>query len=190
MAFVRSLEEIQPKPTLTRRHGSRFRRSKGPRARRHDHTRRSGQKDRATAAFSRRRKQRLSGTENDPETVGKPERVAGTRPTPWASRRGPFVSRRSSRALGEVCFDVQKHVMISVQRSRHRVEVASACEIRLPAHPRVGTRRGIYEAAPIAKWHSTKPVGAQKRWTAPIAVAPCRHHQCSSRADAPRAGKK
>ena len=69
MAFVRSLEEIQPKSALTRRHRGRFRRSKGPRARRHDHTRRSGQKDPATAAFSRRRKKRVSGTENDPETV-------------------------------------------------------------------------------------------------------------------------
>ena len=79
MAFVRSLEEIQPKPTLTRRHGSRFRRSKGPRARQHDHTQRSGQKDRATAAFSRRRKKTRLGHRKRPRNR---RRVAGRRRVP------------------------------------------------------------------------------------------------------------
>ena len=67
--------EIQP---LSVRHTSRFRRSKGrAHVAIHDHTRRSKQKYFATAAFSRRRKNGLSGTENDPETVGVSQDVDG-----------------------------------------------------------------------------------------------------------------
>ena len=115
MAFVRSLEEIQPKPTLTRRHGSRFRRSKGPRARRHDHTRRSGQKDRATAAFSRRRKKRVSGTENDPETVGVSRAVDGSQ-------------ARAPRLAGLVVDDVD------LRSSQRSLEPPSSMRTRPPAY--------------------------------------------------------
>ena len=80
----------------------------------HDHTRRSKQKYFATAAFSRRRKNGLSGTENDPETVDVSRDVDG-----W-----------QGHALCVACVVVVEGDLRSSQRS---LEPPSSMRTRPPA---------------------------------------------------------
>jgi hypothetical protein len=156
----------------------------------HDHTRRSKQKYFATAAFSRRRKNGLSGTENDPETVGVSQDVDGWQGHALCVAGGVVVEgglRSSSRS------NRRHRCGLSCQRLVARFERQSAVEIR--ALGRCSTSRAVRNgwsgSARTRRWGPPATRGADEtvdapQPSAPAARSPQWQHSSFSALSAPR----